>query len=1094
MKRNILLIILSIFTWINLHASSMSNDSTKLESIQKEMVDCMSSLNNRTDYNSDSYLRTTIKTAKRLNELANKYYDITNDSSVFVCSFMSELITAIVYDNHEQIDSAYVHSQRAFQLYEPYGRMICSTDSTKQWLNMVFGNDGIYGIMRDWNVNQKNYEEAIKYSTIIVDSCKVIKGAPEVIQSLDKLEKIYSEIGNYAEAVKIGTETMELRKRILGSEHIDYALSLHNLAEYNTHLGNYTESVRYGEEALKIRKKILGVNHPDYAMTLNNLANYYAYLGNYADAIKLGEEALEIRKRLLGTNHPAYAVSLNTLAFSNSRLGNYAEAVEFGTKALEIMKRFFGTNHPSYAILLNNLAQYNSQLGYYAEAVRLSSEAKEIRKKTLGLEHPDYALSLNDLSEYNAYLGNYAEAIQLCTEALSIRKRILGKTHPDYALSLHDLAEYNAYLGNYSESVRLGEEALEIRKRLLGTSHPSYAEALNNLAIYKANLGYYYDAIRLGTESMNTFKKIFGSNHPNYALSLGNLAGYNEKLGNLVEAEKYTLIFVDIKSQNIIKNLSSLSSQRRLYFWEKEKDGFVNFLHELSYKYPTPALISLMYDKSALLAKGILLNTEIEMKKLIEESGDTSLVEDYRIIQTNYEIFNKQSILPISERTIDIDSLNTVIQKQEDDLISESKAYGDYMRNLKITWKDIQQSLGRKDIAIEFLDFPVNKDSIMYVALTLKKEYDNPRMIPLFELHQLKDIPKNTYYKSSELAKLIWEPMEEELGGVKNIYFSPSGELHKIGIEYLPLDGNKYIFDKHQMYRLSSTRQIVLDKKRNTRKEAVLYGGIDYDATLEKSLAEKETAMSEIQVPNVCRLQVDSLSVRGSRQYLEGTKIETDSISEYLKQLKWDYTYYSGKKATEDSFKSMSSNCPSILHIATHGFYMTEEDARREQEIAMLESRRSLNNYHAVREDKPMTRSGLLFSGCNHVINHESIPANREDGILTAQEIASLDLRGLDLVVLSACETGLGDISSGEGVFGLQRGFKKAGANTIIMSLWKVSDKATESLMTYFYQYFLSGMTKYNAFSAAREKMRKECPSRQNKPDWAAFIMLDGIK
>ena len=132
---------------------------------------------------------------------------------------------------------------------------------------------------------------------------------------------------------------------------------------------------------------------------------------------------------------------------------------------------------------------------------------------------------------------------------------------------------------------------------------------------------------------------------------------------------------------------------------------------------------------------------------------------------------------------------------------------------------------------------------------------------------------------------------------------------------------------------------------------------------------------------------------------------------------------------------------------------MTREDAKKEQEIALLESKeRSLNNRSAIREDKPMTRSGLLLSGCNHTLNHEPVPENREDGVLTAQEIATLDLRGLDLVVLSACETGLGDISSGEGVFGLQRGFKKAGAKTIVMSLWKVADSATQKLMTNFYQ------------------------------------------
>ena len=140
-----------------------------------------------------------------------------------------------------------------------------------------------------------------------------------------------------------------------------------------------------------------------------------------------------------------------------------------------------------------------------------------------------------------------------------------------------------------------------------------------------------------------------------------------------------------------------------------------------------------------------------------------------------------------------------------------------------------------------------------------------------------------------------------------------------------------------------------------------------------------------------------------------------------------------------------------------------------------------------------MTRSGLLLSGCSRALNHESVPEGVEDGILTADEISKLDMRGLDLVVLSACQTGLGDITSGEGVFGLQRGFKNAGAKTIIMSLWKVSDIATQHLMMSFYNHYLSGMPKEQAFRMAQAELRNLTGSGQKKPDWAAFVMLDGI-
>ena len=891
--------------------------------------------------------------------------------------------------------------------------------------------------------------------------------------------------GNANFALDAFCKSARIRKEIQGIENVEYISDIYKISSCYAAMKNYDAAIKYGKEALEIVKHYFGNNNSVYPSLLYTIADYYSDLGNYDEAVRLGTEALNIRKEILGIEHPDYIASLDALALDYSELGNYAEAVRLGTEAVDLCEKIIGREHPAYAAALNNLAIHNYNLGNYAEAIRLGTKAIEIHKKNFGERDSNYAMSLGNLANYNSDLGNYTEAVRLGTEAMEIIRKNQGIDNSDYARALNNLAYYYSDLGNYTEAVRIATEAMEILKNHQNYKPHYYAASLNNLAFFNSHLGNYVEAVTLETKAMDIREKTLGINHPEYAKSLSNLACYNRNLENYSEALKYALLSLKIKSDNIIRSFSALSSQRRSLYWDRIKNNFNKELYELCLKVSDPLLISSLYDKSALLAKGILLNTEIEMKKLIEESRDMSLVEKYQRIQINYEIFNKQNNLPISERNIDTDSLNQVIQKQEDDLISKSKVYGDYMRNLRLSWKDVQKALEKKDIAIEFLDFPIGEDSIMYIALTLKRGYKNPQMTPLFELRQLKKIQKNKYYRSPELAKLIWGPLD--------VYFSPSGELHRLGIEYLPTSEKEYIFDKYQMHRLSSTRQIVLDRKPLSRKKAVLYGGIDYNASKDTISSVKRSSKG-IQIPFVGCIQVDSLSVRGSREYLEGTKIEADNISTDLKKHRWRCDYYTGVNGTEESFKIMSGKSPSLLHVATHGFYMTETDVNKEREIAFHESKRSTDKHHVIREDKPMTRSGLLLAGCNHTLNHETIPEDSEDGILTAQEIASLDLRGLDLVVLSACETGLGDISSGEGVFGLQRGFKKAGANTIIMSLWKVSDNATESLMTYFYHYFLNGMTKYNAFSAAREKLRKECPPRQNKPDWAAFIMLDGIK
>ena len=373
----------------------------------------------------------------------------------------------------------------------------------------------------------------------------------------------------------------------------------------------------------------------------------------------------------------------------------------------------------------------------------------------------------------------------------------------------------------------------------------------------------------------------------------------------------------------------------------------------------------------------------------------------------------------------------------------------------------------------------------MYAALTLKKDYESPHMVMLFEKEQLMAIPDSSYYTQTSTYDLIWRLLEEELHDVKNIYFSPSGVLHMIGIEYLPG------MENYNIYRLSSTREIITEHKKQKGNNAVLYGGLKYDAKIDstsitKSLARIDETFKE-------RANVRGIGLRGGKEELKHTKEEVDTIGDYLKKANWTCLLDTASLGTEESFKALYGKSISNLHIATHGFYYTLEEATTKNYDFLL-----LDDRLASSEDKSLTRSGLIMSGANHFLEGDSIPDDVEDGLLTAKEIANVDLRGLDLVVLSACQTGLGDISQSEGVFGLQRGFKKAGANTILMSLWEVNDKATQILMTQFYKNYLGGQSKHEALLSAQRFLReyKNADGKQcyNSPEyWAAFIMLDGL-
>jgi CHAT domain-containing protein len=1037
-----------------------------------------------------------------------------------------------------------------------------------------------------YNSELGNYSEAIRLDmeALSIYSKVLGKDHPDYARLLSNLASYNSSLGNYGEAIRLGTEALNIREKVLGKEHPDYATSLSNLAGYESSLGNYGEAIRIGTEALNICEKVLGKEHPNYAISLNNLANYNSSLDNYSEAIRLGTQALNEEEKILGKGHPNYARSLNNLAFYNSAIGNYSEAVRLGTEALRIYEKVLGKDHPYYATSLSNLASYNSAIGNYSEAIRLATQALNIREKVLGKDHPDCATSLSNLASYNSAIGNYSEAIRLDTEALTIREKVLGKEHPDYAtllgnlaafnsalgryseairfetealnirekiydkehsvyaLSLNNLAVYNSELGNYNEAIRLGTQALNIREKVLGKEHPNYALSLNNLAGYYSYLGNYNEAIRLGTEALRIYEKVLGNDHPLSATLLSNIASYNSDLGNYSdairletealnireqvlgkvhsayggslymlaihnlraakfhEARNYYIDYLSVAKDVISKNIIDLTRTERISYWSMYEKSFLEVSLGMVYITTSEQLTDAAYS-GLLFGKGLLLNAETELRKILLEHGDENVAKVYDELSTNRRMLRKLYEQPISERKLSTDSLNTIVTKLERQLISISKEYGDYTKNLRIDRKDVQAKLSKNDIAVEFASFNYN-DTTIYCAYSLKKDYEAPRMTVC--LKTTKQINASDVYANSSLSRAIWGSIADELVGVKNVYFGPSGELYNIAIESLPdwEDSTKLVSDRWNFYRLSSTRELAVIKDKNQIKQSVVYGGLMYDTDIASMNRDK------LRYPEVVRgfstympdVVTDSLNLRSGVDALPGTKVEANAIDAKLKAVKINDIVRTDSIGTETSFKALSGQKKNLLHIATHGFYYTESEARRSN-FSFLSFRNDDKRY---KEDKAMTRSGLLFAGANNALMGKSLPKGVDDGILTAQEIAQLDLRGLDLVVLSACQTGLGEIT-GDGVFGLQRGFKKAGAQSILMSLWKVDDAATQMLMTRFYTNLTSGMTKRKSLIEAQRYVREyetnettsqSLPTRpySDPKYWAAFVLLDAVE
>ena len=1012
-------------------------------------------------------------------------------------------------------------------------------------------------LLASYNSDLGNYSEEMRLGKEALKIRKKLgEDSPEYASSLRDLASCNALLGNYSEAIRLGTEALNIFKKAYGKMHTVFAISLGEMASYNALLSNYTEAIRLITEALNIQEKVFGKEHPDYATSLDKLSSYYFSLGNYSEAMRLEKEVLKNTEKIFGKEHPNYASVLSKLANYNLSLGNYAEAIRLGTEALKIREKVFGKEHPDYAASLSFLSGYNSELGNYMEAIRLERDALKIREKIFGKEHPDYARSLENLAVDNLLIGNYPNAKRLVENALNIQEKTIGKNHPDYAESLNDLAGcyalgeenyeeairigkealyieeqvfgkghintsvhlnnlayYNSLAGNYPEAIQLGAEALKIREEAMGKDNLFYAGPLNNLGKYNYYIGNYSEAIRLGREALSITEKAVGKNHPNSAKALKNLATYNWKIDN-ADAVGYCVEATDVLSGIVRRTFADLTARERNLFWDEYKAWFEGTIHSIAYDMPSDSLTKNGYN-GVLMAKGLLLNSEMELSALLKESGDEEVAGIYNELKNLRLQINKLYEMPVAERPLDTDSLERAAQGLERQLVQRSKAYGDYTANLVIDWKQVRQRLGDGEMAVEFVSFPLRGDSVMYAAYCLRKDMPSPKMVPLFEEKQLTSMDKGLYLSSNALYNLVWKPLEKEMEGVTTVYFAPSGELYNLPIENLPVGEGTYNSDIRGYRRLSSTRQLALRKDGVEVEKAAVYGGLKYDTDTVTLANDSRKYRTAEPVPWSSRAVADSLNLRDGVYELPATRIEAEDIDKALESAKIDTELYTDTVGTEASFKALSGSGVNALHIATHGFYWTEREVAQLDGLAFLGT-----DMPAVQEDKALTRSGLLLAGANTALKGLPLPEGVEDGVLTAKEIAGMDLRLLDLVALSACQTGLGEIT-GDGVFGLQRGFKKAGANTLLMSLWKVDDTATQLLMTQFYKNLLSGMGKYEALTAAQKYLRelkvevksektafqqimdgkdgkKEPGSRTvrkyaNPYYWAAFVLLDGI-
>jgi len=943
--------------------------------------------------------------------------------------------------------------------------------------------------------------------------------------SLFNLALLYSNTGQYKKSEPLYLEAKAIWEQVLGKEHPNYAVSLNNLANLYWEMGSYEKAEPLHLEALAVRGKVLGKEHPDYGASLNNLATLYSDMGNYEKSEVLYLEAKAIREKVLGEEHPDYALLLNNLATLYQDMGNYEKAEMLFLEAKTIREKGLGKEHPDYGASLNNLATLYSNMGNYEKSEVLYLEAKAIWGKGLGKEHPYYSLILNNLAHLYSDMGAYDKAEPLFLEAKAIWEKVLGKEHPDYALSLNSLANLYWEMGAYEKARPFYLEAKAICEQVLGKEHPDYALLLNNLANLYREMGAYEKAKPFYLEAKAICEQVQGKEHPDYALVLNNLANLYRAIGTYEKAEP---IFAELSSVN-----QSLLEKSARHLSERELDSYLTVFSErqdraLSFAQMSgPAQYSLgeggnkkvvptCYD-NILFYKGFLLNAANRVKRLAY--SDSTATEKYNLLKSYGRRLAAEYAKPITDRdSASVAELEEKSNTLEKDLARTVAGYGEASR--QVNWRDVQEALKPGVAAVEFVHYRFfekkETDSTMYAALLLGSGDQQPLFIPLFEEKQLATMlqsPEKGQIAAlyavrgakpvvrtglANLYELVWKPLEPHLENVEKIFFSPSGMLHRLNFGAMPLpEKNKTLSDKFHLVELGSTRQLVVPTTLNpAANDAVLFGGIAYDSD-SSAMSQANAALDSISIASRGELSfayTDSTLRIGTWSALPYTDREVSSVEKTLKAAGFQSDTRRGFAATEEAFKAIGNShgvtsshpvtgSPRVLHIATHGFFFPDPAADRRPSTVDREPVFKLS-------DHPMIRSGLILAGGNHAwATGKPLRPGMEDGILTAYEISQMNLSNTELVVLSACETGLGDISGNEGVYGLQRAFKIAGAKYLIMSLWQVPDKQTSLLMTTFYKKWLEEKMEIpEAFRAAQKELRE---AGLDPYYWAGFVLVE---
>ncbi|MBI1223434.1 MAG: CHAT domain-containing protein [Bacteroidetes bacterium] len=939
---------------------------------------------------------------------------------------------------------------------------------------------------------------------------------------------VYGEMGDLKMEESLLQDAMQLCRDLNATDKSLYSNVLNNMAVLMVDKGKYEQAVRYYQSAYRIKASIYSENSLECATVLANEGVAFGNFGRYEEGIGLVVRARKIVESLLGKFHPEWFQYCLYLGTIYEQAGMYQEIGLFYADLIRDSERELGEKSPVYLTVLNNAVNYYQEREEYDKC----SKYYEVLLNNLDQLTKDFALTIKgNYANYLEQMGKWEEAGPIYREVLAGWENVKGLESEEYLKAKHNYGVYFQDLGQLSEAKKIFEETRLSLQNISGNKSSLILTLNENLAGIYSDENEYGKALRVyqdlldiqqdqyGDESVNVADlfdkigmcytnldnpdkgleyiekaysmkvKLFGKDEPalSYELTLMGTSytyrkDYKKGMGYFEEARR-------LIAQNFNTYFRFMTEQEKLKFLQK-KMSELKQLQAIAAENVTayPDFAGLAFDVE-LMMKGMVLESGNRLRQGILQSKDPVLMEKLDRLGELRSQVAAEMLKEVHSRNPNTSKLNEEADALEKELISSLGEQNQLDMQMD-SWKSILRKLQKDEAVVEFISYQTFfEETPSLAAIVLNGNSTSPSLVPLFSEARLQaylkqrksggdqDIVQAIYGESrglivedevnipssdDSLYLLVWKPLEKYLNTAKRVYYSPSGSLHKISFAAIRNEEGRYLSDLFILCTRSSSRKL-LDKTPTFKMEDVcLVGGVDYDGDKgEQEQVEPEFVMR-------------GGSNASPWKFLRGTQKEVEQIASVLQNAQTHTEIESGMLATEKEVKQKMSSGPSVIHLSTHGYFFPTPAPSEKERLSPFQS-----------ADNPLLRSGLILAGANQAWMGGPV-RGEDDGILTAYEVANMNLSATRLAVLSACQTGLGDVEGSEGVFGLQRAFKQAGVEYIVMSLWQVPDKETVEFMTLFYQNMAKGNEIEGAFQEAQDVMRKNYAPYY----WAAFVLM----